>query len=136
VIAGNYFGPPADTNASGGDLLMDLWVSDYNSFSIVDNFEPTSFGDTNAIAEDFYYTTIPGAFQKLTAPQLTLAQSSGMLTVSWTNAIPGFVLQQSDALGSDWIDTAMAPYVTGQSNIVPVPIATNIVTRFYRARQR
>ena len=136
VIAGNYFGPPADTNASGGDLLIDLWVSDYNSFSIVDNFEPGGFGDTNAIGEDFIYTTIPGAFRKLTAPHLTLAQNSGMQIVSWTNAIPGFVLQQSDALVSGWIDTANTPYVMGRSNIVTLPIQTNVVTRFYRARQR
>ncbi len=130
----NYFGPPA-TNTPG-QLLIDLWASDYPTVTIANNVEPAALTPGNAISEDSSYTTFAGAFIPLTGPVLNAVQSPGALSITWTNPVPGFVLQQTASLGSSWVDSTNLPWITAGSNMVNIQIPPAVPALYFRARQR
>ena len=59
-------------------------------------------------------------------PQLFIQQSGSQVFISWSPAIPGFVLQESESLSSE----AWAAAPMGNSNPVILPRTSN--TKFYR----
>ncbi len=62
-----------------------------------------------------------------TAPPITIISSGpGQITLSWSNNVSGYVLQESTNLTSgSWVDS-----VTGSTNQVAIPTTTNM--KFYR----
>jgi hypothetical protein len=67
-----------------------------------------------------------GGVEPFAVPQLFIRRSGPNILLSWSPAVPGFVLQASDSLGSaDWTNIP-----TGGMNPVSVPI--NGERRFYR----
>ncbi len=141
-VIGNYFGPPV-TNDNlvplTNDVIADLWTSDYPNLLFTNNVNATTLPDDATITEDGTLASTPvNTFQPPAAPQLAANLSGTNLVVSWLSAAPGFVLQQADQLSStnNWLDTGAAPWLTGESNSVPVPLAPGTARQFYRTRQR
>jgi len=71
-----------------------------------------------------------GKFQSgsITVTNLTLSitpSSPGSTTISWEPDIPGYVLQETQTLSSNWVDSA-----SGSTNPVVVPVTTPAM--FYR----
>lgn len=87
-------------------------------------FTPPNSGDqiVNWIGNAF-----PTTLVSATPPTLTIvAAGSGLATISWTPASPGFVLQESDGLApANWSNSA-----SGAQN--PVIVQTGSATKFYR----
>lgn len=72
---------------------------------------------------------VPLAVQVGGAPRLHIVSNgSTNVVVSWAPDVPGWVLQQTDNLHTNWLDCA-----TGPTN--PVSIPTTNAAMFYRLRQ-
>lgn len=72
---------------------------------------------------------VPQAVQMPGAPWLSiLAEGGTNVIVSWIPADPGWVLQESDNVHSNWMDSA-----SGSLN--PVSIPATAAAQFYRLRQ-
>lgn len=72
---------------------------------------------------------VPQAVQTVGAPWLNIASQGGTnVLVSWSPDVPGWFLQETSNLQSNWVDSA-----SGSTNPVVIP-ATEAV-EFYRLRQ-
>ena len=76
------------------------------------------------------FWALPIAVQTVGTPLLTIVPAApGQATISWTPAMPGFVLQETLSLApSNWVNSA-----SGASNPVTVPAA--VPSKFYRLRK-
>jgi len=70
-------------------------------------------------------------------PPLSIMRTSAAVSVDWVTAEPGLLLQQTAQLGPTavWSDTTNPVSVTNLTNTVQQPIASGIVSRFYRLRR-
>jgi hypothetical protein len=79
-----------------------------------------------------HYAAGPDSLTPVTQPQLTVAQSGSNITISWSAADPGFVLQSTAQLGpnAQWTPVAATPVVNNGVNTVMVPATQN--AQFFR----
>jgi hypothetical protein len=140
-VIGNYFGPPGTNDGLvplASDEIGDMWASDYPNLRFSGNVNATTLANSNAISEDGTKVTIANAFEAAAPPVLLAGVNGANVTVSWTSASPGFVLQQTGSVTNgavNWEDATNQPVLAGASNVVTfaIPGGTN---QFYRARQR
>ena len=136
-VIGNYFGPPITSDGLvplADDYIADLWSCDYANMLIAGNVNATGLRDDLTISEDFYYTTVAGAFEALASPSLSLNLDPAAATLSWSSIAPAFVLQQTSALGAPWVKSTYFPFLTGASNTVALPVGS--ASQFFRLIQR
>jgi hypothetical protein len=105
----------------------------------------TSYDDTNATPNVTYYYFVQAAISEGGSratdysdydtgwragalPWVTILSGDGTNEISWTPAVPGWILQETFSLQTNWTDCASGP-----TN--PVSIPSTEATMFYRLRQ-
>ncbi|HEY1790523.1 MAG TPA: hypothetical protein VGJ73_20415, partial [Verrucomicrobiae bacterium] len=102
-VIGNYFGPPITSDnlvPLEDDWIADLWVCDYGSMTFSGNVNATAIANAYTIAADDYFTNVPGAFENLTSPSLSINVQPPNAVINWLSPAPGFILQQANAVSA------------------------------------